>query len=275
MRARLVDEWWPPLRRKTMDRRLMTCMFALAVAWGVCAPNGAHADMRALFYEYEASEQWYWQLVTDAVKKANGETIQYELTTDAQADLTPANLRSYDMLLFGTHGIGGWGVYHLDGVEQDLIDYVADGGFILVQTSDDAFYQGGMFPEELTMRESGDHDFEVTPDGEATGIFDTPNAIDDVIEDDSYMDVEDPWIVLATSADTGGPHTLLLPHGDGEYVVTSSRGEAEDQAAPNVPFVENIITYLVARIRETRPVSPRNALVMTWGALRSGNALIH
>ena len=34
------------------------------------------------------------------------------------------------------------------------------------------------------------------------------DQLDDVIEDDSYMDDEDPWIVLATSADTGGPHTL-------------------------------------------------------------------
>ena len=257
-----------------VTRRVMTCVLALTVAGAVCAPKDAQADMRALFYEYEASDQWYWQLVPDAVKKASGETIQYELTTDAQADLTLANLRSYDMLLFGTHGIGGWGAYHLEGIEQDLIGYVAGGGFILVQTSDDAFYQGGMFPEELAMREADDHDFEVTPDGEATGIFDTPNAIDDVIEDDSYLDVEDPWIVLATSADTGGPHTLLLRHGDGEYIVTSSRGEAEDQAAPNVPFVENVITYLVKRIRETRPVSPRGSLVVTWGALRSEDALL-
>ncbi len=255
-----------------MTRRLVSFVSALTVACAVGAPRVAQADMRALFYEYEASEQWYWQLVSDSVKTASGETIQYELTTDAQADLTLANLGSYDMLLFGTHGIGGWGVYHLEGVEQDLIDYVAGGGFILVQTSDDAFYQGGMFPEELAMRESGDHDFEVTPDGEATGIFDTPNAIDDVVEDDSYLDVEDPWVVLATSADTGGPHTLLLSHGDGEYVVTSSRGEAEDQAAPNVPFVENIITYIVTRIRETRPVSPQGNLVMTWGAVRADGA---
>ena len=56
--------------------------------------------------------------------------------------------------------------------------------------------------------------------------------------------------------------------------MTSSRGEAEDQAAPNVPFVENVITYLVKRIRETRPVSPRGSLVMTWGALRSEDALL-
>ncbi len=252
-----------------MSRRAMRSVLSLAAICALCASTCAWADMRALLYEYEASDQWYWQLVPDAAKKASGETIQYELTTDAQADMTLANLASYDMLLFGTHGIGGWGAYHLEGVEQDLIDYVAGGGFILVQTSDDAFYQGAMFPAELAMRESGDHDFEVTPEGEATGIFDTPNAIDDVIEDDSYMDVEAPWVVLATSADTDQPHTLSLRHGDGEYVVTSSRGEEEGQAAPNVPFVENVITYLVARIHETRPVEPGSKLATIWSALRA------
>lgn len=251
-----------------MTRRGKRVAVAFACACVVLGSTRAWADVRALFYEYEQSAQWYWQLVPDAVKTAAGETVRYELTTDAQADLTVANLSSYDMVIFGTHGIGGWGSYHLDGVEQDLIDYVADGGFVLVQTSDDGFYQGGMFPVELAMRESGDHDIEITPEGEASGIFDTPNAIDDIIEDDSYLDVEAPWVVLATSADSGTPHTLSLRHGDGEYVVTSSRGEEEAQAAANVPFVENIITYLVARV-QARPVEPAGKLAVAWGTLRA------
>ena len=59
-----------------MTLRAMRSVLALAIAGAACAGISAQADMRALFYEYEASEQWYWQLVPDAVKKANGETIQ-------------------------------------------------------------------------------------------------------------------------------------------------------------------------------------------------------
>ncbi len=252
-----------------MTGRTMRAAVSVAFACLIGGSPVARADLRALFYEYEQSDQWYWQLVPPAVKKAAGETVRYVLTTDPQGDLTLANLGSYDMLLFGTHGIGGWGTYHLGGVEQDLIDYVEGGGFILVQTSDDGFYQGGMFPVELAMRESGDHDIEITPEGEAAGIFETPNAIDEIVEDDSYLDVEEPWVVFATSADSDTPHTLSLRHGDGEYLVTSTRGEEEAQAAANVPFVENLITYLAKRVQVARSVDAAGKLALTWGTLRA------
>ena len=103
--------------------------------------------------------------------------MKYELTTNAQKGLKLDNTRNYDMVLFGTHAIGGWSTYHLEGVEEDLIKYVEGGGFILVQTSDDTFYKGTMFPVELRMRESSDHEFEVTPEGKKLGIFDNPNKI--------------------------------------------------------------------------------------------------
>ncbi len=38
--------------------------------------------------------------------------MKYELTMDAQEDLKLANTKKYDMVLFGTHAIGGWSTYH-------------------------------------------------------------------------------------------------------------------------------------------------------------------
>jgi len=225
----------------------------------------ASADITALVYEYEQSGKWNFELWEQNVTKAGGQNMKYELTTNAQKGLKLDNTRNYDMVLFGTHGIGGWSTYHLEGVEEDLIKYVEGGGFILVQTSDDTFYKGTMFPVELRMRESSDHEFEVTPEGKKLGIFEKPNKISNVIEDDSYDKVEKPWVVLAISKDSGTPHTLLLNHGKGTYIVTSTRTDQnKDQAVTNTPFLENIINYFV----QARAVTPAGKLAISWGAIK-------
>jgi len=252
-----------------MKDMIALVILGLVLALGLFGTTVAYAEMKALFYEFEQSEQWFFKLTEQTVPKASGENIKYELTQDAEKGLKLANLKKFDMVLFGTHGIGGWGVYHLEGVEEDLIKYVEGGGFIFVPTSDDNFYKGDMFPEELLMRESGDHEFEVTPEGVKIGIFDNPNKVKDVIEDDSYQDVKKPWTILANSKDSGTPHTLLLNHGVGEYLVTSCRGEAKNQAEPNIPFIENVINYFVKRIKEVRPVHPAEKLATHWGTIKS------
>ncbi len=250
-------------------RNITVSILCLAFALGLLGATTASAEMRALVYEYQDSGQWYSKLLAKDVTKAGGEDMKYELTMDAQKDLKLDNAKKYDMVLFGTHAIGGWVNYHLEGVEEDLIKYVEGGGFILVQTSDDTHYKGDMFPAELMMRESGDHDFEVTPEGEKVGIFEKPNKISDVIEDDSYQAVEEPWVVLATSKDAGTPHTLLLNHGEGEYIVTSTRADGgEAQAVTNLPFIENIVNYLVKRVKEVQAVAPAGKLAISWGAIK-------
>jgi hypothetical protein len=237
----------------------------MVFALGLLGASVATAEIKALVYEYEQSGQWNFKLLEETVAKAGRQDMKYELTMDAQKDLKLDNTRKYDMVLFGTHGIGGWSTYHMEGVEEDLIKYVEGGGFILVQTSDDNFYKGDMFPVELRMRESGDHDFEVTPEGEKLGIFEKPNKITNVIEDDSYDEVEDPWVVLAISKDSDTPHTLLLDHGAGSYIVTSTRADGgEPQAITNIPFIENIVNYFV----EALAVAPAGKLATSWGAIK-------
>ena len=166
-------------------RNITASILGLVFALGLLEATAAPAEMKALVYEYEQSGKWNFELWKEKVTKAGGEDMKYELTTDAQEGLKLDNTRKYDMVLFGTHGIGGWSTYHMEGVEEDLIKYVEGGGFILVQTSDDSFYKGDMFPVELRMRESDDHEFEVTQEGKNLGIFAKPNKISNVIEDDS------------------------------------------------------------------------------------------
>ena len=206
-------------------RNMITMVLGSLFALGLLGATAGSAEIKVLVYEFGQSGDWNFTLLQEKVTKAGGQDIKYELTTDAQEGLKLENTTKYNMILFGTHAIGGWSTYHLEGVEEDLIQYVEGGGFILVQTSDDGVYSGDMFPAELRMRESGDHEFEVTQEGEKLGIFHKPNKITNVVEDDSYDNVEEPWIVLATSKDSGTPHTLLLRHGEGEYIVTSTRAD--------------------------------------------------
>jgi hypothetical protein len=246
-------------------RTITLSILTLVFAFGLLCQFVAYAEVKALVYEYEQSGQWNFKQLENNVTKAGGQSMIYELTMDAQNDLKLDNTKNYDMVLFGTHAIGGWSTYHLEGVEEDLIEYVEGGGFILVQTSDDTFYKGDMFPAELRMRESGDHEFEVTTEGEKLGIFEKPNKISDVIEDDSYDEVEEPWVVLAISKDSGTPHTLLLNHGAGTYIVTSTRADGgEAQAITNLPLIENIVNYFVA----ARAVTPNEKSAISWGEVK-------
>jgi len=250
-------------------RNIATSVLCLVLVVSLLGMSAASAEIKALVYEFDQSGNWNFMLLEENVTKAGGEDIKYELTTDAQEGLKLENTSKYGMVLFGTHGIGGWNTYHLEGVEEDLISYIDGGGFILVQTSDDSFYKGDMFPVELMMRESDDHEFEVTPEGEKLGIFHEPNEVINVIEDDSYQEVEDPWIVLATSQAAGTPHTLLLKHGAGEYIVTSTRADSgEAQAVANLPFIENVVNYFVKRVKEMAVVAPAGKLAVSWGAIK-------
>jgi len=249
-------------------------ILGLAFALSLLGMTAAFAEVKVLVYEFEQSGSWNFTVLEEKVTRAAGQDMKYELTTNAQEGLVLGNTANYDIVVFGTHAIGGWSTYHLEGVEEDLIEYVEGGGFILVQTSDDGFYRGDMFPVELRMRESGDHDFEVTPEGRSLGIFDKPNKVTDVVEDDSYAEVDEPWVVLAESTDAGTPHTLLLKHGEGEYIVTSTRAdqEGEAQATTNLPFIENIVNYFVERVKLQAAVTPAGKLASSWGMIKRGIA---
>ncbi|MDP6746747.1 MAG: hypothetical protein QGH37_06955 [Candidatus Poribacteria bacterium] len=242
----------------------------LILGIGVLISTPVLAEIKTLFYEFEKSEQWFYEVTTNNIKKVGNDRITYKLTTEAQKDFKLANLKPYDMVLFGTHGIGGWGSYHLEGVEKDLISYVKDGGLILVHSSDDKFFKGDMFPVELLMQENGDEDFEVTAEGRKLGIFDQPNKIKNVIEDDTYQKVDKPWVVLAQSKGKNTPHTLQLKHGLGEYIVTPCRGDGnKGQAESNQPFFENLIHYLAKRVKQIQAVDSAHKLAVYWGEVKT------
>ena len=145
------------------------------------------------------------------------------------------------------------------------------GGLVLVNTNDDAFFKDGMFPAELLMAEVNDHDLIVTPKGRVVGIFDRPNKIKTIYEDDAYKEVKSPWVVLARSRGKGTKgvsHTLQLKHGLGEYIVTPAKGLSVGQAEDNQPFMRNIINYFGFRANQIRAVTASGKLSIHWGDIK-------
>ena len=251
-----------------MNKRVLTLSLTLVL---ILLSNPVRSDLRALFYEYEDSEKSLFKVVSETIPRVGLETITFELTTDPKADLKLDNLKRYDMVLFGSHAVAGWGDYYLVGVENDLIQYVEGGGLVLVNTNDDAFFKGGMFPAELLMAEVDDHDLIVNARGRVVGIFDRPNKIKTIYEDDAYKEVKPPWVVLARSRGKGTKgvsHTLQLKHGLGEYIVTPAKGLSVGQAEDNQPFMRNIINYFGFRANQIRAVTASGKLSIHWGDIK-------
>ena len=251
-----------------MNKRAFTLSLTLVF---ILLSNTARSDLLALFYEYEDSEQALFKVASETIPRVGLENIMFELTTDPKVDLKLDNLKRYDMVLFGSHAVAGWGAYHIVGVENDLIQYVEGGGLVLVNTNDDAFFKGGMFPVGLLMAEVNDHDLIVTAPGRVSGIFDRPNKIKTIYEDDAYKDVKPPWVVLARSRGKGSKglsHTFQLKHGLGEYIVTPAKGLSNGQAEDNQPFLRNIINYFGFRANQIRAVTASGKLSIHWGDIK-------
>ena len=250
-----------------MNKKILALSLTLV---SILLSNTGRPDLRALFYEYEDSEQSFFKVVSETIPRVGLETIMFELTINV-GDLKLDNLKRYDMVLFGSHAIAGWGDYRLGGLENDLIQYVEGGGLVLVNTNDDAFFKGGMFPAELLMAEVDDHDLIVNARGRVVGIFDRPNKIKTIYEDDAYKEVKPPWVVLARSRGKGTKglsHTLQLKHGLGEYIVTPAKGLSVAQAEDNQPFMRNIINYFGFRANEIRAVTASGKLSIHWGNIK-------
>ena len=103
-----------------MNKRAFTLSLTLVF---ILLSNTVRSDLLALFYEYEDSEQSLFKVVSETIPRVGVENIMFELTTDPKVGLKLDNLKRYDMVLFGSHAVAGWGDYHIAGVENDLIQY--------------------------------------------------------------------------------------------------------------------------------------------------------
>ena len=90
-------------------------------------------------------------------------------------------MSDYQIIWLIWNGPGHDESYFFEGVEGDFLNWVENGGFICMSAFDDNFTDadgnqiGGWMPIDqhpATVSNTGDSELTVTPEGEATGIFD-------------------------------------------------------------------------------------------------------
>lgn len=183
----------------------------------------------------------------------------------------------YDIIWFTWNGPGHDGDYFMEGAEEAMVEFVREGGGVWISAFDDNYRdQNGKqidnwmpldeFP--ATISNTGDSPAEVTPEGEASGLFDTPNEVDlnALTLDDNYASLGDEYIILALRTDNSQPAAFRLPYGEGSYVGVCIDARSTFPAAG--PLLENGLAYF-ARLKVGMAVQPAGKLAATWGKIKS------
>jgi hypothetical protein len=183
----------------------------------------------------------------------------------------------YDIIWFTWNGPGHDGDYFMEGAEEAIVEFVREGGGVWVSAFDDNYQDqngrqiGGWMPLDefpATIQNTGDSATEITPEGEASGLFDNPNKVDldAATLDDNYAGVGDEWLVLATRTDNSQPAAFRLPYGKGSYVGVCIDARSTFPAAE--PLLENALAYF-ARLKVGMAVELAGKLAATWGRIKS------
>jgi hypothetical protein len=191
------------------------------------------------------------------------------------------NWFEYQIIWFAWNGPGHDGDYFMEGTEEDLLKFVEGGGVIYISAFDDNYRDpegrqiGGWMPVDdfpCGVDNTGDADAEITPEGESTTLFKTPNKLDDgylssLILDDNLAPQADEYVTLATRTDNNQPAIVMLPYGEGAYVHCCIDARSTFPAATDL--VENMLHYL-ATLTVPEAVEPSDKLETVWGSIKTG-----
>jgi hypothetical protein len=183
----------------------------------------------------------------------------------------------YDIIWFTWNGPGHDGDYFMEGSEEAMLEFVKEGGGIWISAFDDNYRDqngnqiGGWMPIDefpATISNTGDSPAKITPEGEASGLFDKPNKIDldPYTLDDNYASLGNEYIILAERTDNSQPAAFRLPYGKGSYVGVCIDARSTFPAAE--PLLENGLAYF-ARLKVGISVEPADKLAATWGEIKS------
>jgi hypothetical protein len=185
------------------------------------------------------------------------------------------NLSDYDIIWFTWNGPGHDGDYFLAGAESDLLDFVDNGGMIYIAAFDDNYQDadgnqiGGWVPIDqhpATVSNTGDSELTVTPEGEATGIFDGVD-LSALVLDDNFANTDPAYTILAIRDDNGEPAAVQLDYGLGAYIEVCLDARSTFPAAE--PLVGNVLAYMTTLMKSTTTaVEPAEKLSTTWGELK-------
>jgi hypothetical protein len=195
-------------------------------------------------------------------------------------DASTIDFSQYALVYFTWNGPGHDEAYFIKGAEDALKSWVENGGVVWMDAFDDNYTDeqgnqvGLWMPVDqypVTIANTGDSDIEVTPEGTATGIFTTPNAVDlaALTLDDNFTNLAPQYVVLANRTDGNGAAAIQLAYGKGYYVgmCIDTRDAARLEAAK--PMIENALFYLAKLVAmASAPVNPHHSLSTTLGSIK-------
>ncbi len=169
-------------------------------------------------------------------------------------DYNLPNLEHVDILWLGYQEIP-MDKYAFDaGVEQRIINFVADGGVVIVSGQDSGpnmLSDVGWIPEPIIgVDRPTRSDFQTTKD--AGTLFTTPNIVvsGHIFIDDTWTTPSPKYTVLATTNDRQDIAVAMLKHSRGMYLITGLHNPTRDDAAINTPIMENLIHFAVTSLME-------------------------
>lgn len=186
----------------------------------------------------------------------------------------------YDIIWFAWNGPGHDGDYFMDGVEEDLLKFVENGGIIYMSAFDDNYKDkkgnqiGTWMPIDkypCLVMNTGDSDAEITPEGEKTSLFTKPNKITNkelnaLVLDDNLDPQSNEYITLALRTDNKKPAIVQLNYGKGAYIHCCIDARSTFPAA--TPLIENML-YYIAGLSKKLAVDSAGKIPSLWGRIKT------
>lgn len=207
-----------------------------------------------------------------------GNTHPVEGSVELGAEIAAGNIKlaNYDMIWFTWNGPGHDGDYFMETAEAAMLDFVEKGGIVFMTAFDDNFTDangnqiGGWMPIDMypaTVSNTGDSELTVTPEGEATGIFEGVD-LSGLVLDDNLANTDTAYTILATRDDNSEPAAAQLDYGAGAYLEVCIDARSTFPAAE--PLVQNVLAYMASlRLGAATLVKPVGKLPATWGDMKS------
>lgn len=186
----------------------------------------------------------------------------------------------FNIIWFAWNGPGHDSDYFMAGVEEDILKLVENGGVVYSSAFDDNFRDqngkqiGGWMPIDkfpCGIMDTGDTDAEITPEGEKTPLFTTPNKITNsdlskLTLDDNLNPQSNEYLALAVRADNNKPAIAQLKYGKGTYIHCCIDARSTFPAA--TPLMENMLNY-IATLGKSLAVDRSGKLSTVWADVKT------
>jgi hypothetical protein len=268
--------------RKSLLSLMFICTFVfVSMTWGAsfnvlilnAATDGANNE--AGFLETATSVGGNSFAYTSVGINFPGNTHPVEGSVELGAEIAAGNinLSDYQIVWMTWNGPGHDEDYFLESAEGALLDYVINGGVIVMTAFDDNFADangnqiGGWMPIDdhpASISNTGDSEITVTAEGEATGIFDGVD-LSGLVLDDNFNTTDPGYVILATRDDNGEVAAFQLDYGDGSYLGVCIDARTTFPAAEQL--ILNMLAYLAGEVATS--VEPTGKMPATWGDMKS------